>query len=132
VTPNAPSTILHHGTTLQRALAIEAHGPDPQFREPGTGQLPPAEAFSTVIGDGRPCKTGTPEQVARRKGALFPSEGGPAIVEVSVTAWIMDIFYADFFSAGLARSGEIRFEPQSGLTELCVEWPNLAKRVIKL
>jgi hypothetical protein len=41
-------------------------------------------------------------------------------------------FFADFFSASLARSGEIRFDTQSGLNELKTEWHNLIKRVIKL
>src|SRR5262249_16253066 len=127
-----PPTILHHGTTLQRARAIELSGPDPDYREPGTGNLPAAEGFSTVIGDGRPCGTGTPEAAARSKGALFPNEGGPAILEVSVPAWIMAILYADPIAAGLARSGEVRFEPESGLNELRAEWPNLPKRVIPL
>jgi hypothetical protein len=76
--------VLHHGTTLFRARAIEANGPDPSFREPGSGHLPPAEGFSTVIGDGRPCGTGTPEMAAREKDMLFPDEGGPAILEVIV------------------------------------------------
>jgi hypothetical protein len=132
LTPDAPPTILHHGTTLRRARKIEADGPDPAYKEPGTGQLPPAEGFSTVIGDGRPCGTGTPEMAARNKHALFPDEGGPAILEVTVPAWIMAILYADSFSAGLARSGEIRFEPESGLNELRAEWRNLTKRVIPL
>jgi hypothetical protein len=61
-----------------------------------------------------------------------PDEGGPAILEVSVPAWIMAILYADPISSGLARSGEIRFEFQSGLSELRAEWHNLAKRVITL
>ena len=130
--PDPPLTILHHGTTLWRARAIEANGPDPDFREPGTGSLPPAEGFSTVIGDGRPCGTGTPEVAARNKHALFPIEGGPAILEVSVPEWIMAILYADPIAAGLARGGEIRFEPESGLTELRAEWHNLTKRVIPL
>jgi hypothetical protein len=125
-------TVLHHGTTLHRARAIEANGPDPDFREPGSGNLPAAEGFSTVIGDGRPCSTGTPEQAARNKDALFPNEGGPAILEVSVPDWIMAILYADALATGLARSGEIRFEPQSGLNELRAEWQNLTKRVIPL
>jgi hypothetical protein len=129
--PNAP-TILHHGTTLQRARAIEANGPDPAYREPGTGSLPAAEGFSTVIADGRPCSTGTPEIAARNKHALFPDEGGPAILEVSVPASIMTILYADPIAAGLARSGEIRFELESGLRELRAEWHNLPKRVILL
>lgn len=47
-------------------------------------------------------------------------------------AWIMDVLYADPIAAGLARSGEIRFEPECGLNELRAEWPNLPKRVIPL
>jgi hypothetical protein len=85
-----------------------------------------------VIGDGRPCSTGTPEMAARNKHALFPDEGGPAILEVSVPAWIMAILDADPIAAGLARSGEFRFEPESGLRELRAEWHQLSKRVIPL
>jgi hypothetical protein len=132
VTPEPAELILHHGTTLRRARAIEANGPDPSFREPGSEQLPPAEGFSTVIADGRPCATGMPEMAARQKAALFPDEGGPAIVEVSVPTSIMAIVYADPVAAGLARSGEIRFDPESGLNELRAEWHRLTKRVIEL
>ena len=39
----------------------------------------------------------------------------------------MAILSADPISAGLARSGEIRFEPASGLDELRAEWPNLRR-----
>jgi hypothetical protein len=74
--PDPPPTLLYHGTTLRRAHAIEANGPDPDFREPGGGSIPPAEGFSCVIADGRPCATGTPETAARNKHALFPDEGG--------------------------------------------------------
>jgi hypothetical protein len=132
LTPELAATILHHGTTLQRAREIEANGPDPNYREPGSGHLPAAEGFSTVIGDGRPCSTGTPDTAASNKAALFPDEGGPAILEIRVPAWIMAILYADPIGAGLARSGEIRFEPESGLDELRAEWHNLTKRVIPL
>jgi hypothetical protein len=132
VATGRPPIILHHGTTLQRARSIEANSPDPAYQEPGSVGRSTAEAFSTVIGDGRPCSTGTPEVAARNKDALFPGEGGPAILEVAVPAWIMDIFYADPISAGLARSGEIRFEPESGLDELRAEWHNLTKQVIPL
>jgi hypothetical protein len=130
--PDSPPTILHHGTTLLRAQAIEANGPDPNYREPGTGILPPAEGFSTVLGDGRLCGTGTPEVAVRNKDALFTNEGGPAILEVEVPWWIMAILLADPIAAGLARSGEIRFELECGLSELRAEWPNLVKRVILL
>ncbi|MGO9464436.1 MAG: hypothetical protein ACLQIB_28115 [Isosphaeraceae bacterium] len=116
-----PATILHHGTTLERARAIEANGPDPSYREPGSACRPPAEGFSTVIGDARICSTGTPELAARNKHALFPDEGRPAILEVEVPARIMARLYADAIAAGLARSGEIRFEPESGLNEFRAE-----------
>ena len=51
---------------------------------------------------------------------------------VGVPEWIMAILYADPIAAGLARSGEIRFEPECGLDELRTEWHNLTKRVIPL
>lgn len=132
MTPAPPTTVLHHGTTLRRALSIEANGPDPTFREPGSTRLPPAEGFSTVIGDGRWCGTGTPEMAARNKDSLFPGEGGPAILEVCVPDRIMAILYADPIAAGLARGGEIRFEPGCGLEELLAEWHTLTRRVIPL
>jgi hypothetical protein len=69
---------------------------------------------------------------AWNKHGLFPDEGGPAILEVAVPARIMAVLYADPIAAGLARSGEIRFEPESGLGELREEWSNLTKRVIPL
>jgi hypothetical protein len=69
---------------------------------------------------------------ARNKDAIFPGEGGPAILEVSVPAWIMAILYADPIAAALARGNEIRFEPECGLTELRAEWHKLVKRVIPL
>lgn len=124
--------ILRHGTTLLRARAIEANGPDPMFREPGSEQLPAAEGFSTVRAGARYCATGTPELAARQKAALFHDEGGPAILEVVVPAWIMAIVYADPIAAGLARGGEIRFDPESGLNELRADWQKLTKRVIQL
>ena len=128
-----PRTILlHHGTTLRRARAIERDGPDPKYREPQSSQLTDAEGFSAVIADGRACGTGTPEFVARDKARLFPDEGGPAILEVGVPGWIMAILAADPIARGLAQGGEIRFEPQSGLDELRGEWPVLSKRIITL
>ena len=44
----------------------------------------------------------------------------------------MEILYADPIAAGLARSGEIRFDRESGLNELRAEWHTLKKRVIPL
>jgi hypothetical protein len=59
-------------------------------------------------------------------------KAAPAILEVSVPARVMAILYSDSIAAGLARSGEIRFELESGLSELRAEWHNLAKRIIPL
>jgi hypothetical protein len=132
LSPDPNVVVLHHGTTLIRARAIEANGPDPNFHEPRSQRHETAEGFSTVIADGRPCSTGTPEVAARNKSALFPDELGPAILEVQDPSWIMAILYADPIAAGLAQGGEIRFEFESGLTELRAEWHKLVKRVILL
>lgn len=132
MTPAPPPVILHHGTTLHRARSIEANGPDPNYYEPGGRHLPPAEAFSTCFTDGRPCRQGTAETYARGKAANFPNEGGPAILEVEVPAWIVDILLNDPLQAAFANSGEARFEPGFGLEELLAEWPNLTKRVIPI
>ncbi len=75
---------------------------------------------------------GHPRSGRTEQARALPNEGGPAILEVSVPAWIMAILFADPIAAGLARSGEIRFEPESGLNELRAEWHNLTKRVIPL
>jgi hypothetical protein len=114
---------------------MEANGPDPDYREPGSGHIPAAEGFSSVIGDGRGRTTlqyRDARNCRQEQAALFPNEGGPAILEVRVPAWIMAILYGDPIGAGLARSGEIRFDAESGLNELRAEWHNLTKRVIQL
>ena len=56
-----------------------------------------------MIGDGRPCGTGTPQMAAREKDRLFPDEGGPPILEVIVPAWIKAILDSDPIAAGLAE-----------------------------
>jgi len=115
LTPAPPPIILQHGTTFRRAQAIAARGPDPNFVKPGGQHVPPAEAFSTCFTDGRPSLQSTPEVYARGKAANFPAEGGPAILEVEVPGWIMDILLNDPIQAAFARSGEARFEPGFGL-----------------
>ena len=89
---------------MLRAHAIEANGPDPSFREPGSGHLPPAEGFSTVIGDGRSCGTGTPQMAARDKDLLFPDEGGPAsIIEDGVCGFTFRANDADHLASRLVE-----------------------------
>ena len=130
LTPSPPPIILHHGTTLLRARSIEANGPNPRFKEPGGMIL--AEGFSTEFTDGRSSWTGVAVEVARNKDSLFPNEGGPAILEIAVPPWIMDILFADPLMEAVSEGGEARFEKGFGLEELCAEWSNITKRVILL
>jgi hypothetical protein len=123
---------LHHGTTLQRAKLIEANRPNPHFREPGGDHQPAAGGFSMCLTEVEDCPTGYPRRAAHDKNLLYPSEGGPAILEVLVPEWILAILYADPVGAFNARGKEIRFEPESGLMELLEAWPTLSKRVIPL
>lgn len=74
----------------------------------------------------------TPEDYARGKARNFPSESGPAILEIEVPAWIVDILLNDPLQSGFARSGEARFEFGFGLEELLTAWPSLTKRVIAI
>ena len=75
---------------------------------------------------------GHPEDYARLKAANFPTEGGPVILEIEVPARIVDVVLADAIGNGLARSGEVRFDPGVGLDDLLREWPNIPKRIIPL
>jgi hypothetical protein len=111
--------ILWHGTTKQRAEAIMRQGPDPSFREPGG--FDKAGGFSTAPPAG-PHDCGDPREVAARKAALFPNEGGPAILEFEVPEEIIAL------SNNVVA--EIRFEPHFGLEELCAAWPALSKRIL--
>jgi hypothetical protein len=111
--------VLWHGTTQRRAEAILRQGPDPNFLEPGG--LEKAGGFSTAPSHG-PYPYGDPREVAARKAALFPDEGGPAVLEVEVPETIVAL--------AIDVVAEIRFEPGFGLEELCVAWPTLPKRIL--
>jgi hypothetical protein len=114
------SRVFRHGTTRKRAEAILNNGPDPYFIEPGG--LKPEKAFSVAPGEG-PFPVGTPEVYAKNKAALFPNEGGPAIVEMVIPKEIVEL--------GDDTGGEIRFYLEDGgLQELIAAWPALEKRII--
>jgi len=132
LTPAATTVILHHGTTLLRARAIEANGPNPKFIEPGGGSGPRAEGFSTWYANGPVSPFGDPDMYARGKAANFPAEGGPAILEIELPQWIVDIVMNDPCQRGTAQSGDVRFESGYGLDELLVAWPSLLKRVLPI
>ncbi len=111
--------LLRHGTTLQRARSIVRNGPDPNFREPGG--LDVADGFSTADVYG-PYPVGSPEDYALGKAALFPGEGGPAIVEVEVPT--------DIIALALVTGGEVRFQAGFGLAEVLQRWQSLVRRVV--
>ena len=115
--------ILLHGTTLVRAKQIETSGPDPDFVEPGSATR--AESFSTCLESG-PFPLGTPQQCARRKAALFPHEGGPAILAVDVPDDIIALAVNALFPLS---QGLVQFDAGAGLEELRAAWPTLAKEI---
>jgi len=110
---------LRHGTTQQRARSILLTGPNADFMEPGG--VDPARGFSTCPIQG-PFPYGTPEQYAAGKAGLFPTEGGPAIIEIETPD--------DIPARDIDAGSEIRFEPGVGLEELLKAWPTLTKKVL--
>lgn len=104
--------------------------PDPDFIEPGGDRYTRAEGFSTTLEGGSDVGLGTAEDYARMKAALFPTEGGAAVLRVEVPSEIVDSIYKDPIAAAVAASGEFRFEPGVGLEELVAGWPNLVKQVV--
>lgn len=122
--------LLHHGTTRRRAERIVTVGPDPNYIEPGGDRYSRAEGFSTALAPAADLGLGSAEEYARRKARNFPTEGGPVILEVEVPDGIVDIVRTDPWSRLGAGSGDIRFEPGTGLEELLLAWPTLTKRII--
>lgn len=114
--------ILVHGTTRQRAERIAAHGPDPDFIEPGGAAR--AEGFSTCLESG-PFPFGTPEQYACGKAAAFPEEGGAAILSIDVPDEIARAV-TDYFPL---TQGLVQFDEGAGLEELRAIWSALTKQV---
>jgi hypothetical protein len=131
--PAVPSLVaLCHGTTLRRAQQLLNNPPDPNFIEPGGNQYTRADGFSTVIAGQATTSLGSAEQYARTKAANFPNEGGPVILEIQVPEWIIDILRNDPIAGMIIVSGEARFEPDLGLTELQQAWPTLTKRIVSV
>src|SRR5712671_691421 len=115
---------LLHGTTRTRAERILQVGPDPRYCEPG-GQ-PCDEGFSMYVEFG-PYPFGTPTNYALGKAARFPSEGGPAIVEVDVPDEIVACASESWLPVS---QGLVQFDIGYGIEELVAAWPSLAKRMI--
>jgi hypothetical protein len=60
------------------------------------------------------------------------ANGPDPILELEVPSWIVALVLADPIGAGLAKGGEVRFDPGLGLDELLREWPNLPKRILPI
>ncbi len=112
---------LRHGTTRQRAEAILRDGPNPNFVEPGG--LYPDGGFHVAPAEGASW-SGSPEEYAIRKAAIFADEGGPAVVEIEVPESIARM--------SIDAGGDMRFERGCGLDELLQAWASLTKRLIPL
>jgi hypothetical protein len=120
------ATVLH-GTTRRRAEQILAHGPDPNFTEPGAGTR--AEGFSTCL-EGGPFPVGTPQEYARRKAAAFPDEGGPVILRVDVPDDVIALATDETY---FPRSqGLVQFDEGAGLEELRAAWASFPKAIESL
>jgi hypothetical protein len=115
--------ILLHGTTRHRAERIVIEGPDPDFIEPGGGAR--AEGFSTYL-EGGPFPLDPPEKYACDKAALFPGEGGAAIVAVDVPDDIIALAVDPYFPLS---QGLVQFDEGAGLEELRAAWPTLHKEI---
>jgi hypothetical protein len=116
--------ILLHGTTRMRADKIMAHGPNPDFIEPGGKTR--AEGFSTCLEAG-PFPLGTPEEYARGKATAFPNEGGPVILVVDVPDEIIALAVNEVYLP--LTQGVVQFDEGAGLEELLGVWSTLTKRI---
>lgn len=112
--------ILLHGTTKRHAEQIVAQGPNPDFIEPGGGQM--AEGFSTYLETG-PFPVGTPEEYARRKSSGFLNEGGLVILKIEVPDAIIALATDDVYFP--LSQGLVQFDVDAGLEELRKVWPML-------
>jgi hypothetical protein len=119
--------IVLHGTTRHRAEQIMAHGPDPDFIEPGGGTR--AESFSSYL-EGGPFPVGTPEEYARRKATAFPIEGGPVILRVEVPDDIIALATDEVYFP--LSQGLVQFDEGAGLEELRAAWSSLPMRIVSL
>ena len=115
--------ILLHGTTRLRAELIVRFGPDPHYAE-SLGQASD-DGFATYVEGGR-YMFHPSEECARRKSALFPSEGGPAILRVDVPDDIIQKTDLQFFPL---VHGVVQFNEKFGFEELRKAWPNLPREV---
>lgn len=119
MTTSGRGRVLWHGTTRKRAEAILRNGPDPDFLEPGGFEK--AGGFSTAPPHG-PYSSSNPRSVADAKSALFPDEGGPAILELEIPE--------EFIALAIDVVEEVRFELGFGLQELRDAWASVPKGIL--
>lgn len=121
--------LLFHGTTLDRALLIEANGPDADYVEPGG--IVTAENFSACLPFGPFTASGRPETYAVNKNEAVVrdgrDEGGPAILIMDVPDDIIDLAVDEFLPLS---QGFVQFDPGPALDALLAAWPTLEMRTM--
>ena len=125
---------LHHGTTRNRAEQLLVSPPELDYREPGSGRRRTDRwgGFSTSLAGSPDIGLQTPADYARQKAGVFPTEGGPVILEIEVPAELVDRLLSDRLSRWMADSSEVRFDADSGLDDLRRVWLSLTKRILPL
>jgi hypothetical protein len=120
VKESPPETIwLKHGSTLKRIEGIAASGPKPDFVEPNGTR---AGDFSMAPEEG-PYPFGSPERYAAEKAAIYPDEGGPAVLRVEVPY--------PLYRRAAREPGQFTFEEGEGLGPLMKAWPKLRKEIVQ-
>jgi hypothetical protein len=111
--------ILLHGTTRWRAERILRTGPLQGFSEPGGEK----ETEFFLYRESGPFLKGTPEEYARRKAKLFPTEGGAVILVLDVPDEIVRLAESDDLPL---EHGLVLFEAGAGLEELLEQWSTIS------
>ncbi len=115
-----------HGTTFKRAERIFRLGPDPRFKET-PGSYVAAEQFCAYLATG-PYVLYSPQEYACQKAALFPNEGGAAIIEIEVPIEIIEMALDPIWLP--LEHGLLQFDPGAGLDELRAGWDSFFKKIV--
>jgi len=107
-----------HGTTLWRAHQIILNGPNPSYVEPFDTM--PSLGFCVAL-EMTDYALGSPEFYARSKASIFPSEGGPVILELEIDEKILRLSETE--------AHDYQFERGHGIEELLDVWHNIPKRI---
>jgi hypothetical protein len=94
------------------------HGPNPSYVEPF--DTVPSLGFCVAL-ETTDYSLGSPEFYARSKATLFPSEGGPVILELELDEKILHLSETE--------AHDYQFERGHGIEELLNVWREIPKRI---